>query len=111
MANSPKKIQRPWKPERKAFDRPIDFSWFYNSRKWRKTSKAYKEAHPICECDECTKDETVKPAKVCDHKRGLKFLLDNALDPHDWNELQSMSDECHNKKSGKETGRVKRGMG
>jgi 5-methylcytosine-specific restriction protein A len=104
MANSPKKVQRSWKPERIAFERPVDFSWFYNQWKWKKVSKAYRLANPLCECDECKKDEVILPAEVCDHVRGLKFLLDNGLNPYDWNELKSMSKKCHNKKSGSERG-------
>lgn len=111
MANAPKKINRPWIKEKKAFERPIDFTWFYNDRKWRKVSKAYRDANPVCECAECKTAQTVKPAQVCDHIKGLKYLLDNNLDPYDWNELQSMSHECHNKKSGKESHRSGRGMG
>jgi 5-methylcytosine-specific restriction protein A len=109
MANAPKKIKRPWVKEKVAFERPVDFSWFYNDRKWRRVSKAYREQNPICECEECKASLTVKPAKVCDHIKGLKYLLDNGLDPYDFKELQSMSNECHNKKSGKESHRSRRG--
>jgi 5-methylcytosine-specific restriction protein A len=105
MATSPKKVNRPWVKEKVVFERPVDFSWFYNDRKWRKVSKAYREQNPICECDECKLSNTVKPAQVCDHIKGLKYLLDNGLNPYDFKELQSMSNECHNKKSGKESHR------
>lgn len=104
MAKAPNKIQRSYVIERKAFDRPVDLSWFYNQWKWKKTSKAYRLANPVCECKDCERNEIVKPAQVCDHKLGLKYLLDNNIDPFDWNELQSMSKECHNKKSGGERG-------
>lgn len=104
MPSNPKKINRQYVPERVAFSRPVDMSWFYNQAKWRKVSKAYRAANPICECKECFANGIVKPAEVCDHKKGLKFLLDNNIDPYDWKELQSMSRECHNKKSGKERG-------
>jgi hypothetical protein len=106
MAKSPPKIQRSWKPERVEFERPIDLSWFYNQWKWKKASKAYRLANPICECDDCKTNEIVRPAEVCDHKKGLKHLLDNGLDPFDWNELQSMSKLCHNKKSSIERGGI-----
>ena len=107
MPINPKNISRSYKPERKDFERPVDLSWFYNQWKWKKTSKAYRLANPLCECNDCKVNETVKPAQVCDHVRGLKFLLDNSLNPFDFNELQSMAKECHNRKSGKE----KRGYG
>jgi 5-methylcytosine-specific restriction protein A len=111
MAKGPSKVNRPWMKDKVAFSRPEDFSKFYNDRKWRKVSKAYREANPICECKECNDTEIVKPANVCDHIKGLKYLLDNNLNPYDWSELQSMSNECHNKKSGSESHRSKRGMG
>ena len=104
MANSPKKVQRSWRPTAVSFARPVDLSWFYNQWKWKKVSKAYRNANPLCECNECKASELVKPAQVCDHVKGLKYLLDNNLDAFDWNELQSMSKECHNKKSGTERG-------
>lgn len=105
MPIRPQKINRPWVRERKPFEREVDFSKFYNDRKWRKVSSAYRNAHPLCECQECKANDLVKPAEVCDHIRGLKFLLDNGFDPYDWSELQSMSKECHNKKSGSESHR------
>jgi hypothetical protein len=104
MAKAPEKITRNYVAERIAFERPIDFTWFYNQRRWRKVSIAYRIKNPLCECKECIISEQVKPAEVCDHIKGLKFLLDNNLDAYDYNELQSMSKECHNKKSGSERG-------
>lgn len=79
-----------------------DNSKFYNARRWRKVSKAYKAAHPLCECSDCVVNELVKSSDVADHIRGLQFLLDNGLDPYDWKELQSMNSSCHNKKSGRD---------
>lgn len=111
MAKKPQKIERAYKPERVAFERAVDHSEFYNSWTWRKTSRAYRSANPICECNDCKTDEVVRPAQVCDHVRGLQFLLDNNISPYDWDELQSMSSECHNKKSGSESHRFRRGMG
>lgn len=108
MANRPKNIKRPWVSESKPFQRARDFSAFYNARAWRKVSKAYREAHPFC--IDCEADGYVVKANVCDHKRGLGFLIDNNQNPYDWNELQSLCNKCHNKKSGKESHR-NRGMG
>ena len=102
MPNKPQNIKRPWTTERVAFGRRNDNSKFYNSRKWRKVSKDYREANPLCECTECNRLGRVRSADVTDHKRGLQFLLDNGLDPYDLNELQSMSHSCHNKKSGRD---------
>lgn len=109
MGKEPKKVNRPWMQERKAFERPVDLSWFYNQRRWRNVSKLYRQSHPLCECKECKQLQRTLPAEVVDHVRGLKFLLDNNIDPYDEKELQSMSKKCHNKKSGSESGRNKRG--
>ena len=111
MANKPNKVVRSWVKPKVAFDRKVSYQDFYNARKWRNTSKAYREVHPVCECADCKRDDVVKKAEVCDHIRGLGYLLANGVDPYDWNELQSMSHECHNKKSGSESHRLKRGMG
>lgn len=95
--------KKPWQEERVVQGRRLhDNTKFYNARKWRKVSKAYKAAHPICECLECASNQFVKPAHVTDHIQGLQFLLDAGVDPYDWNELQSMNSSCHNKKSGRD---------
>ena len=111
MPKRPEKIARAYRPERVAFQRENDNSAFYNSWKWRKTSKGFLALNPICKCDECVKNEMVKPANVSDHVRGLQFLLDNNINPYDYKELQPMNDNCHNKKSGRESHRYKGGMG
>ncbi|QOD60631.1 HNH endonuclease [Polaribacter haliotis] len=99
----PKPKKKPWQQERVVQGRRLhDNSKFYNSRAWRKVSKAYKLAHPVCECKECKEKELLKPSNVTDHIKGLQFLLDNKLDPYDWKELQAMSSSCHNKKSGRD---------
>jgi 5-methylcytosine-specific restriction protein A len=103
MPKLPTVKKKPWQEERVVQGRRLhDNSKFYNARQWRKVSKAYKLAHPLCECEDCKVNELVKPAHVTDHIRGLQFLLDKGLDPYDWNELQAMNSSCHNKKSGKD---------
>lgn len=111
MPYKPKKISRAYKPERVAFQRENDNSRFYNSWKWRKTSKAFLTLNPICKCQDCLANDVVKPATVSDHIRGLQFLLDNNIDPYDYNELQPMNDHCHNKKSGRESHAGRGGKG
>lgn len=103
MPSKPKNIKRPWVVERVAFGRRNDNSKFYNARKWRKISKLKREQDPLCECDECKSLNRVRAADVADHTRGLQFLLDNGLDPYDLKELKSMSHQCHNKKSGRDS--------
>lgn len=108
MPKRPVNIKRPWVQERKPFGRDRDFSKFYNARKWRNTAKAHKLKHPFCV--DCEKEGIVAAVKVTDHVRGLGFLMDNGLDPYDYNELQSLCEKHHNIKSGKESHR-NRGMG
>ena len=103
MPSLPTVKKKPWQEERVVQGRRLhDNSKFYNARKWRKVSKEYKAAHPICECQDCKVNELIKPAHVTDHIRGLQFLLDKGFDPYAWNELQAMNNSCHNKKSGKD---------
>lgn len=111
MANKPEKVKRNWVQDKVSFEREVSNKDFYNARRWRKVSKAYREANKLCECEDCKESGIVKVAQVCDHIKGLNYLLANGLDPYDWNELQSMSHECHNKKSGSESWKGKRGMG
>lgn len=103
MANRPQKIKRSWKPERKAFDRPKKYTWFYNSRRWRNIAKARKEKYPLCRV--CDENGIVSPNEVTDHIRGVGFLLDNNLDPYADGELDDLCHECHNRKSGTESHR------
>jgi len=101
MPNKPLKISRPWVQEREAFGRRKDNSKFYNSRKWRKFATAYREKHPYCvKCDD---EGLVGPANVCDHIRGLDWLIEQGLNPIAEEEVQSLCHHCHNKKSGKES--------
>lgn len=98
MAQSPKKIQRCYVPEHKAFERENDNSKFYNSWPWRIAAKRYKLANPLCV--ECDKIGIVTPVKVVDHiipinKGGER--LDKA-------NFQSLCESCHNKKSAGEKG-------
>lgn len=69
---------------------------FYNSTRWRKTTKAYREANPLCE--HCEDEGRVTPAAQADHitpieEGGAKF---------DWDNLQSLCHSCHAIKTRKE---------
>ena len=108
MPNVPTPKKKPWQTERVVQGRRLhDNSKFYNARKWRKVSKAYKLENPICECEDCKANELVKEGHVADHIRGLQYLLDNNLDPYSFDELQTMNNSCHNKKSGRDAHKIK----
>ena len=56
MPNLPIAKKKPWHEERVVQGRRLhDNSKFYNARKWRKVSKAYKASNPLCECLDCNK--------------------------------------------------------
>ncbi len=64
--------------------------------KWRRLSKLYLKAHPLCE--ECKRNGKLTPATVVDHiipHRGDEHLM--------WSESnwQSLCKRCHDKKTGR----------
>lgn len=103
MPWKPEKKRRQWVREYKPFERPRDFSWFYNRRKWKRFSILFREKNPFCV--ECLKQDIHKASEVTDHIRGLAFLLDNNLDAFSEDECQALCSSCHNKKSGSEAHR------
>jgi 5-methylcytosine-specific restriction endonuclease McrA len=87
-----------WLPKRKMHERIVDNEGFYNSSKWRKFSRFYKDNHPLC--IECEREGLVGPADVTDHiirieAGGDKWSEDN---------MQSLCNQHHNSKSGRESG-------
>ncbi len=76
--------------------RDVELVKFYNSAKWRKTSKAFLKNNPLCIV--CS-----RPATITDHIKEIK----DGGDRYSWENLQSMCNSCHNKKTAEE--RAKRG--
>ena len=107
MPWKPEKKKRQWVKDRKPFERPRDFSWFYNRRKWKRFSISFREKNPLCV--ECLKQGIDTACAVTDHVRGLGYLLDNKIDAFAEDECQALCSRCHNKKSGSEAhgGRAK----
>lgn len=97
MPTKPKKVRRPWepKPQPKQAGRKADSS-FYHTPAWRKLTKVYARAHPLCE--ECLKKGRTTPRAVTDHVTPIE----QGGEPLSWNNLQSMCHPCHNRKSGRE---------
>lgn len=96
MPSKPKKVNRPWIRERKPFERDQSDYEFYNSWKWRKLSKRYKESHPLCV--KCEQTGVVQGAQFTDHIQRIK----DGGDPFDESNLQSLCEYHHNQKSGRE---------
>jgi len=78
--------------------RDKDLVKFYNSQRWRETSKKFLKHNPLC-C-ECS-----YPAEITDH---IEEIRDGGS-RYDWENLQPMCRRCHNIKTAKE--RSKRGGG
>lgn len=106
MPRRPEKKKIQWVDEHKPFDRPRDLSWFYNQRKWKRFSIRFRDKNPFCV--ECLKSDIHTQSEVTDHIRGLGYLLDNNLDAFSEDECQALCHRCHNSKSGRERGNVKK---
>tara|TARA_B100000768_G_scaffold46545_1_gene45333 strand:+ start:1682 stop:1981 length:300 start_codon:yes stop_codon:yes gene_type:complete len=91
-----KKFKPNWLPERVSHSRSIDNSAFYNSNKWRKFSRAYKDKNPLCVV--CSAEGIVSPAQVADH---IKQIIHGGK-IFDINNIQSLCNYHHNSKTGKE---------
>ena len=65
--------------------------WFYKSKEWKETRKAYLESHFLCErCGE--------PAKIVHHKKPITRA--NIHDPNitlNWDNFEAVCQDCHNK--------------
>lgn len=97
MANRPPKVNRPWVPESKPFERARTRDDFdYNGRPWRNLRKAYLAKNPLC-CM-CETEDKVTVATVVDHKIRVK----DGGAGYDEDNLQSLCKPHHDSKSGRE---------
>tara|TARA_R110000868_G_scaffold139805_2_gene354927 strand:+ start:10814 stop:11119 length:306 start_codon:yes stop_codon:yes gene_type:complete len=101
MPKKPKKLTRPWVPERVAFQRENKNYSFYNSRLWRETSKLNLEINPLCV--RCLERGEYTPADVTDHIKPIN----QGGDKMDDNNHQSLCHKCHNTKSATEKSKIK----
>ena len=70
---------------------------FYNSSRWRKSSHAFRHAHPLC--IECEREGVITAATTTDHI----LPINNGGDPWDWNNLQSLCKKHNDIKTGKQS--------
>lgn len=96
MPVNPKKVKRPWKPERKAFAGTIN-NKKYNTYKWRMFSLRFREANPLCV--KCEEEGITSAARVVDHK----VRIEDGGTMYDEDNCQSLCIYHHNSKSGKES--------
>jgi len=95
MPNRPKGNKRPWiktKTSKEKQDARKERAKFYRSKQWRELRKMFLQWHPICTV--CS-----KAATVVDHIKPIRLGGSKT----EWNNLQSMCVNCHNKKSGMES--------
>ena len=108
----PEKIKtlRPigWEPKKPHQGRRVKRNKFYNTAVWRKFSKAYRLANPLCECEKCKNSKYPLPSHHTDHI--LPINPENAFDtcngkygePLDEENAQALNIKCHARKSAKE---------
>lgn len=98
MPNKPSKLKRQWVPERQAFKNlnKEKNKQTYNSTRWRKFSKAYKERYPLCV--KCKEKGIISKTEVTDHIERVNL----GGDIYNESNLQPLCKSCHNSKSGKE---------
>ncbi len=88
---------RPWLAERKPYEGYRHHNTkFYQSTAWRRLRTVKLEQQPMCE--ECERQGKITPAQLVDHilpinKGGASLDIEN---------LQSLCNTCHNRKSAKD---------
>ena len=68
----------------------------YNTPQWKKLSKAFKMANPLCE--ECLAKGIIKEAQHIHHIQSFMTVYDDLKRKelaYDWNNLQALCVECH----------------
>ena len=82
-----------------------DYDWsrynnrsIYQSTRWKRLRDAYIAENPLCQCEQCSFLGLATPGEIVDHIKELK----DGGDPWDWNNLQTLSHGCHNRKTGEE---------
>jgi len=97
-----------YKPKETQVGRIHPRNKFYNLAVWRKTSKAYRAANPLCECDKCRKSGMPLEGDHVDHINPINQVdAFNTMggifgEPLDWSNLQTLNIKCHARKSAKE---------
>ena len=98
MPNLPRSRRRSYEPDKPKRERQAtgDQS-FYNSPRWRRVSRLYRQKHPLCEVAKAKGE--VRAAEVVDHIISITF----GGARYDERNLMAMSHHYHNRKSGLET--------
>ena len=104
MPNLPKGKNRPWIPKKRKVYGQIDNSAFYQSKQWRALRNWYIKQNPLCEM--CKRKGITKSGNCVDHIKPV------TLGGHKVNEnnLQTLCNRCHAKKSAQESVEYRRGI-
>tara|TARA_R100000655_G_scaffold91646_1_gene132471 strand:- start:61 stop:393 length:333 start_codon:yes stop_codon:yes gene_type:complete len=96
MPTLPKGKKRPWIPEKPKHMREVDNASFYNSKRWRALRNYFIQKNPICKI--CQSKGIIKSAQCVDHIKPITIGGSQV----DINNLQSLCNSCHAKKSSRE---------
>ena len=98
MASLPRTTARPWIAEKKPFEGMKEKNQaFYQSTAWRKISKSFKVAHPLCV--ECEKIGVITPAHTVDHIVPINI---NPSLAYTWSNLQGLCKKHNASKTGRQ---------
>jgi len=75
--------------------RDPDIQRLYNSVRWKNARKIFLDQHPLCECEECIRENRTTAATLVDHKIEHHGDLKLFWDKSNWT---AMSLPCHNRK-------------
>ncbi len=103
MPTLPKNKRRPWIPTKKRDSKGLtprsaeEHVKFYNSKQWRSLRNYFIQMNPLC--NECDKRGYITPGECVDHIKPIRFggQLANI------NNLQTLCNSCHARKSGRES--------
>lgn len=98
------------KPKEQHISKTSDYSnMIHSSNRWRKTSRLYREANPICEaCLRASKEGDQSRTERAGMMSNLATSVDHIVplfaggEPYDWSNLQSLCDYHHALKSQRE---------
>lgn len=77
----------------------------YHTWRWTKLSRAFREAHPLCE--ECRRRGVITPAEVVDHIVPVEVCAD-FWDQSNW---QSLCQKCNNEKGNRDKRLIQKARG
>ena len=104
MPTLPKTKLRPWIPKKPDRMYDADNSSFYSSKRWRSLRNYFIQKNPLCA--QCKRNKIIKGAQCVDHIKPLRL----GGSPVDENNLQSLCNNCHDKKSSREAHERKKGI-